>query len=92
MGSAGSWGWGKLGVGLGRGWGLGLGRLPGLGRLVDWPWAPEAKMRRSGRSQQRDDLMIQVIHLHTPAVLSSGSGGPPLPPHPSVELWQQRAS
>ena len=48
-----------MGLSLGLGWGLGLG----LGRLVGWPWASEAKMRRSGRSQQRDDLMIQVTPL-----------------------------
>lgn len=46
---------------MGLGLGLGLGLL-GLGRLVGWPWATEAKMR-SGRSQQRDDFMIQVVYL-----------------------------
>lgn len=48
-----------MGLSLGLGWSLGLG----LGRLVGWPWTSEAKMRRSGRSQQRDDLMIQVTPL-----------------------------
>lgn len=46
-------------MGLGLSLGLGLG----LGRLVGWPWASEANMRRNGMSQQRDDLMIQVMYL-----------------------------
>lgn len=53
------------------GLGLGLRLVPGL---VRWPWATEAKMRRSGRSQKKDTLMIQVMYLHTPASpLDSGA-------------------
>lgn len=44
------------------GLGLGLRLIPGFG-LVGWPWATEAKMRRSGRSQKKDALMIQVMYL-----------------------------
>lgn len=43
-------------------------------------------MRRSERSKERDDLMIWVMHLHTPAsALSSGlvpGKAPSLPPPP----------
>lgn len=48
------------------GLGLGFRLIPGFG-LVGWPWATEAKVRRSGRSQKKDALMIQVMYLHTPA-------------------------
>lgn len=44
------------------GLGLGFRLIPGFG-LVGWPWATEAKRRRSGRSQKKDALMIQVMYL-----------------------------